>query len=168
MTRKTYISCDDIKLSEYIDDIDDPLQYACWLDPVTEEGFNYKSDLSFESFQKEVTRSRFHASILRTSDDAVIGYVFMSPEEKIPDLAIMIYKPYRHQGYGKQAVKLALQYGFDTLGLDIIHAGCYEHHTISKHLLTTLGFHLNEKGCIEETHYLTGEKIIQLDYVIHK
>ena len=103
MNRKTYIRDKLIKLSEYVDETDDALQYACWLDPMTEEGFNYKMQISFESFQKEITHSRFHASIIRLSDDAIIGYVFMSPEDKTPDLAIMMYEPYRHQGYGKKA-----------------------------------------------------------------
>jgi len=168
MERKIYISNDELMLAEYCNDADAYANYNCWQDYDTQKGYNYKMDISFEAFKNRPVRSRFQAVIIRKNDSAVIGTISMSPENALPDLAIMIYKPYRKQGYGTNAFALALKYCFDTFGLDKIYAGCYETNVASLRMLKVCGFVPHPEGNEIEKHFESGEAITQLDFVKYR
>jgi RimJ/RimL family protein N-acetyltransferase len=163
--RKIYIENDLISLSEYIDSEDDLNCYICWLDTETQNGYNYKMKSSFEDYAKEENKARFIATIIRKSDNASIGSIFVSPEYALPDLAIMIFKPYRNQGYGTMAFSLGVEYCFDVLKLDKIFAGCYSGNNASLAMLKKCGFVEHPEGNSYEKHFLTGEDIVQMDFV---
>jgi RimJ/RimL family protein N-acetyltransferase len=82
-----------------------------------------------------------------------------------PDLAIIVFKPYRGKGYGTRAFSLGVKYCFDVLSLDYIFAGCYPHNISSMKMLQKCGFQPHPEGNQNEKHYLTGEDIIQLDFI---
>jgi len=168
MDRKIYASNDLLFLAEYLRDTDAEANYACWQDPDTQAGYNYKMDISLEDFKARPVRSRFQAVIIRKSDQAVIGVVSMSPPNALPDLAIMIYRPYRRQGYGTEAFTLALQYCFDAFSLDRIYAGCYETNNASLRMLTACGFIPHPEGNQSEDHFETGRPVTQLDFVRYR
>jgi len=169
MPRQIYIADEILTLSEYIEAEDDLDCYNCWLDEDTQSGYNFKVTKTFEEWSKETsTKSRFIATIIRLSDNARIGSIFVSPEGTPPDLAIMIYKPYRNKSYGTRAFALGAKYCFDMLKFDYITAGCYPHNTASYKMLQKCGFQPHPEGNIDEKHYLTGEKIIQYDYIKYK
>jgi RimJ/RimL family protein N-acetyltransferase len=54
---------------------------------------------------------------------------------------------------------------FDILKLNRIYAGSYPHNIASQKMLAKCGFKPHPEGNLEEKHYLTGEPIIQYDYV---
>ena len=168
MNRKTYITDLVISLCEYIESEDDLDLYNCWQDKDTQSGYNHKPAESFEEFSKGAIKSRFIATIVRLSDLVSIGSIFVSPENTPPDLAIMIYKPYRGKGYGTRAFSLGVKYCFEVLLLDYIYAGCYPNNISSLKMLHKCGFRPHPEGNQEEKHYLTGEDITQLDYVKYK
>lgn len=130
MTRKVYIAKDELSLAEYCPAIDDKLHYECWQDPATQDGYNYKMHDSFEEFCNRPIRSRLLAVIIRNTDNTPLGIVSLSPEGSPPDLAIMLYKPYRGKGYGRNAFDLAAKYCMETFELECIYAGCYETNVI--------------------------------------
>ena len=163
--RKVYISNEVLSLCEYIHSVDDINGYNCWLDEDTKRAFNFKMLSTFEEFSKQPVRLRFLATIVRCSDGVDIGQIFLSPENTLPDLAIMLYKPYRRMGYGAQAFALGAEYCFEELGLDCIYAGCYPDNSASHAMLIKCGFERNPSGDTTEKHYLTGEDIMQRDYV---
>ncbi|MDR2559649.1 MAG: GNAT family N-acetyltransferase [Oscillospiraceae bacterium] len=168
MERKTYISDDVISLSEYIDSEDDLDCYRCWQDDETQSGYNHKLTRSFEEWQattNTTVQARFVATIIRHSDNASIGSIFVSSEDTPSDLAIIIYKPYRGKGYGARAFSLGVKYCFEVLSLDYIHAGCYPHNISSVKMLRKCGFLPHPEGNQNEKHYLTGEDVIQLDFI---
>ncbi len=167
VNRKICITNDTLSLSEYIADLDDIDQYNCWLDLETQTGYNHMFTGTFEEFRKGEIKSRFTATITRCADNACMGSVFVSPENGLPDLAIMMYKPYRNQGFGTMAFSLGVKYCFETLKLDKIFAGCYEDNVASMKMLKKCGFQSNSEGNQKEKHYLTGENIIQYDFVIY-
>ena len=116
MERKIYISNNVISLAEYLRDIDDPASYENWLDPLTQAGYNYQINIPYEEYHRKVFRHRFHAVVLRNSDNAVMGSVSVSPEPSLPDLAINLYRPYRGQGIGTTAFALAVKlYAFPSV-----------------------------------------------------
>lgn len=166
MERKVYISDSAISLCEYVESEDDDDCYHCWQDPDTQKAYNYKFTETFEAFSnKRPIKSRFVATIIRCSDHLHIGSIFVSPENTPPDLAIMIYKPFRNNGYGTKAFSLGTRYCFETLGLDRVFAGYYPDNTASRKMLLKCGFQPHPEGNLSEKHFLTGEDITQLDFV---
>ena len=166
MERKTYISDNLLSLSEYIDSEDDLDNYNCWQDDETKNGYNHNATETFEEWSRmQQTVPRFIATIVRLSDNVSIGSIFLSPENTPPDLAILIYKPFRKQGYGTRAFSLGIKYCFDVLHLGKIYAGCYPHNIGSMKMLEKCGFQPYPEGNRNEKHYLTGEDITQLDFV---
>ena len=164
MDRKIYLSDGLVSLAEHIDSEDDWDCYNCWLDEETQSGYNFKLTKSFEEWTAG-KNARFTAAIIRLSDNAGIGAVFLSPENTPPDLAIMIYKPYRGKGYGPRAFSLGAKYCFENLSLDYIYAGCYPHNIASMKMLEKCGFQPHPEGNQAEKHYLTGEDITQFDFI---
>ncbi|MDR0288400.1 MAG: GNAT family N-acetyltransferase [Clostridiales bacterium] len=167
MKRRIYLSDEILNLSEYIETEDDLDCYNCWQDEETQSGYNHKSTETFEKFSKDAIKSRFIATIIRQSDNASIGSIFISPEDTPPDLAIMIFKPYRGNGYGTRAFLLGVKYCFEVLSLDYVYAGCYPHNIPSMKMLQKCGFQPHPEGNKDEKHYLTGKDIIQLDFIKH-
>lgn len=168
MNRKIYIANQDLSLAEYCPEIDNNDYYACWQDPDTQNGYNHKISSSPEEFRSRPIRSRFLAVILRNQDSEPLGIVSLSPESSLPDLAIMLYRPYRGKGYGTGAFALAAKYCLETFHLKCLYAGCYETNTASLKMLKTCGFVPHPEGNCHETHYLTGEPVIQYDFVLHR
>lgn len=168
MNRKIYIANRELSLAEYCPNIDDKSYYECWQAPATQDGYNYKMCDSLDEFCGRPIRSRFLAVIIRNKDNEPLGIVSLSSEGSSPDLAIMLYKPYRAKGYGTKAFALAAKYCLDAFGFECIYAGCYETNEISRKMLKSCGFVPHPDGDSHEKHYLTGEPITQHDYVLHR
>ncbi len=165
MERKIYISDGYLSLSQYIEESDDIDVYNCWSDPETQKGYNYKFTSTFDEYKNKPNKSRFLATIVRCSDNTKIGSIFLSPENTLPDLAIMLYKPFRGQGYGTVAFTHGIKYCFEVLKMDLIYAGCYESNKASIKMLKNCGFQPHPEGNVPEKHYLTGEAITQFDFI---
>lgn len=166
MERMIWISNEDLSLAEYIPDLDTESDYSSWQDRAVQEGYNFQMRKTLEEFSAAPVKSRFHATILRNSDCACIGFLSLSPENTLPDLAIKILQPFRHQGYGTQAFSLGIKYCFESLKLERIYAGCYENNSASLKMLSKCGFQANPAGNQHEFHYLTGAPIVQMDFVL--
>ena len=163
--RQIYVEDDTLALSEYIDALDTADFYRCWQDAGTQEGYNYRRADTLEDFRENGIRARFMAAIVRKSDGACVGIFFVSPEGGPADLAIMIYPAYRGRGYAVQAFSLGTRYCFEALGLPRVYAGCYPGNPASQRMLDACGFVPHPEGNQPDTHYLTGEAIIQMDFV---
>ena len=168
MERSNYVSDDILSLSEYVDSIDDIDMYHCWQDNETQKGYNHKTTETFEEFCNGSIESLFIAIIIRKTDAARIGAIFVSPENTLPDLAIMIYPQFRRHGYATRAFSLGVVYCLDTLKIEHLYAGCYPYNAASLKMLVRCGFKPHPQGNQNEQHFLTGENIVQLDFVIHK
>lgn len=168
MNRKVYIANENLSLAEYCPAMDNEPYFECWQDPATQDGYNYKMRDTLEEFCVRPTRSRLLAVIIRNEDSKPLGIVSLSPEDSLPDLAIMLYKPYRGQGYGTNAFSLAAKYCMEAFGFDCLYAGCFETNEVSRKMLQACGFVPNPDGDSHETHYLTGKPITQHDYVLRR
>lgn len=168
MKRKVYTGNRELSLAEYCPTIDNAECYACWKDPATEDGYNYKMPDSLEEFCTRPMRSRLLAVILRSADGKPLGIVSLSPEDSPPDLAIMLYQPYRGKGYGTKAFSLAAQYCLKAFELECLYAGCYETNTAALKMVRACGFIPHPEGNCRAAHYLTGEPRMQYDFVLHR
>lgn len=163
--RIRYRENDSLYLSSYQPE-DERLLYEVWQDKVTKEGFNFESQESFDEFCRSPIRFLF--TVVRQDDEAILGFVFLSPEGSPPDLAIIMRPEYRGQGYGSRAYQLALDYCFDQLNLHKVYAGCYEDNQVSQTMLSRLGFVRHPRGDGLDMHYRTGEGRWQRDYVKYR
>lgn len=164
MDRTTYIANSILRLVEY-QKCDDIALYENWLDPDTQRGYNFILKEPFEKFSKKEIKQRFLAMIQLNETNELIGYVGISPPETTPDLAIWLFKPFRRKGYGTSAFALAIQYAVDVLKITELHAGAYPDNIGSQKMLKKCGYILYPEGNLHEKHYLTGDDLIQLDYI---
>jgi len=167
MNRVVYASNDVLSLVEY-QKCDDRALYEDWLDPDTQKGYNGIYVDAFEDFQAREIKQRFFAMIQRRDTGEIIGAVGISPPETIPDLAIWVFKPYRRQGFGTSAFALATKYAIEVLGISELHAGVYPDNIGSQKMLKRCGYVFDPIGTEEngsESHYITGEEVIQMDYM---
>ncbi len=145
LTRTIYTKGNEVALAAFVDEDYEPL-YETWQDLETQRNFNVRRDNeSFEefvAFHQDPARppSRFVASILRLNDGRAVGRLSLAPAHLEPDLGIWIFGPYRSQGYGSQAVRLAVDHLFHTFDLDYIVAGIFRHNTASMRVFEAAGF----------------------------
>ena len=165
--RTIYMEDDVVALAEYIGELDAADGYRCWQDVDTQKGYNFRRTGSLEEYIKEGIHSRFIATIVRKSDGLCVGSIFLSPEGTLPDLAIMIYRPHRRNGYATRAFSLGTKYCFEVLGLACVYAGCYQGNQASLRMLERCGFVPHPEGNQNEKHFITGAPIVQLDFVKH-
>ena len=163
-SRVSYISNEMLSLVEY-NESDDRSLYEDWLDPDTQKGYNGVHVTTFEAFQTRKNRWRFFAMIRLDSAGEIIGAVGVSSPETIPDLAIWIFKPYRRKGYGTSAFMLATKYAIEELKTTELHAGAYPDNTGSLKMLERCGYVPFHAGNVPEKHYITGEDIVQMDFI---
>ena len=144
---------------------DDGSLYDDWLDPDTQRGYNGDYVTTFEDFQAREIRQRFFAMIRLDSTGEIIGAVGISPPETTPDLAIWIFKPFRRKGFGTSAFTLTTKYAVGKLKINDLHAGAYPNNTGSLKMLERCGYVPFPAGNVPEKHYITGEPIIQMDFI---
>lgn len=110
----------------------------------------------------------FHSKCLETSrryfvicaDDQVIGEIQLKSinmEEKSAVLSVHLNNDrYKNQGFGTEAQRQMITYGFEQLGLQKIYADCLHRNQRSRHILEKLGFrHLRSD---ENFHYFVLEQ----------
>lgn len=138
--------------------------YADWFDPDTRSGYNgFVPSGGFEAFQKRERPRGLYCSIVALAETTCIGVIMIDPEQ--PDIAIRIFRPYRGNGYGTRAFRLAVRYAFETLGYREVFAGCYPWNVRSRQMLASCGFVPHPETNQTKQHYETGEEIVEYDYV---
>jgi RimJ/RimL family protein N-acetyltransferase/SAM-dependent methyltransferase len=163
-SRGVYSSNDKLSLVEYKHS-DDRALYDNWTDADTQNGYNLTFTDTFEEFTCREIKQRFFAMIQFNGTREIIGAVGISPPETEADLAIWVFNPFRHSGYGTSAFMMATLYAVNTLGFRELHAGAYTDNLASQKMLVRCGYVPNPPGNLDEKHYLTGKKRIQLDFI---
>lgn len=139
--------------------------YASWKDYEVVSGYNWRIPYAFDGYcDKLKNDNNWGAVIIRLQDHQVIGRIGISAG--LPDLTITVFPLYRNQKYGTQAFSLGVQYCFEVLKLKRIYAGCFEDNFASRKMIEQCGFRRNPKGDVMESHIVTGEERLQLDFVI--
>ena len=164
MNRRVYTSNGAISLVEY-QKCDDRALYENWQDADTQKGYNGVYYTDYEAFEHRTLKNRFFAMIKQNTTGELIGAVGVSPPETTPDLAIWMFKPYRRQGYGTAAFALTTKYLTEVLEITELHAGAFPDNVGSQKMLKRCGYTPYPAGNISEKHYITGEDIVQMDYI---
>ena len=171
--RKIHVKNDIISLAEYLTE-DYTECYNNWLDEEVQMGYNFRYERTFEEYMAEnLKREEFrltaNCAIILNENNKLIGTigVAMFPGEE-NDMSISIFKPYRNKGFGTMAFALGAKYCFDVLKLEKIHAGCYPDNIRSLKMIEKCGFIPYPEGNIKSEHYITGEPVTQLDFILTK
>ena len=124
-----------------------------------------KADVWFDEMQRDQGSKMVRLGIF-LNDGTPIGDVALQDIDKgnrSCTLGMGITKlAYRGRGYGKQAVGLLLDYGFNQMGLDRISASTLEHNIAGQKSLEKLGFVL--EGRERQAVYLFGRRYDRLKY----
>ena len=102
----------------------------------------HKVDALFDKHSREEDRRSFAVLL----GERVIGQVdlkHIDPEERTCELSIHLKSDaVKNRGFGTRAEQLAIDYAFDTLGMERILADSVEKNHRSQHVLEKLGFTL--------------------------
>ena len=126
-----------------------------------------KSDEWFDEIQKLQGKQNVRLGIFM-NDGTVIGDVALQDiDNKNRSCSIgmgMAKVVNRNKGYGKQAIKLILEYGFNNLGLERITASTLEMNVSAQKSLEKMGFVL--EGRERKAEYFGGKRYDRLNYAL--
>lgn len=141
--------------------------YETMTEPLNIGHDNSKAYEWFEEIQKYQGNKHIRLGIF-LNDGTVIGDIALqdiSWKERSCSLGIGISKiKYRSKGYGTEAGKLLLEYGFNNVGLERISANTLEQNIGAQQSLKNLGFILEGKE--RKAVYFAGKKWDRLNYGI--
>ncbi len=105
---------------------------------------------------------------IHLSDGTLVGVLGISSldrENRRCEIGYWIGKKYWRNGYGRDAVRLLLRFGFESLSLNRIEAIVFDFNDVSKKLLLGLGFEsegLMKEYAAEGDAYIDGELFAML------
>lgn len=95
------------------------------------------------------------------SDETVIGYVQAVPMRNAWELGYQIAKPYRNQGYAREAVQMFLPWIMHELEIDQIFGDCLVENKASAHVLLACGFsYLGQFNALYQGQEAVVEKFV--------
>lgn len=85
-----------------------------------------------------------------------IGTIYLKKiEHQRAAMTLWFGKDYRQQGYGSKVIRCVIEFGFQKLGLNRIHAGYLTHNEASKHLMESVG--MTYEGTYRQHFFKNGE-----------
>ena len=110
-------------------------------DALTRAAFRRRLDRQSDEWERDTAYSFF---ILRQSDDALLGGINLNNVRRgiaqMASLGYWIGRPYARSGYMTEAVRCAIAYGFDQVGLHRLEAACLPSNAASQAVLKRCGF----------------------------
>ncbi len=82
-------------------------------------------------------------SIISRQENAFMGHISLfnfDSHEQYATMGIYLGKEYRHQGYGKEAMELLIEYAFSVLRLNAIHLEVFSYNTHAIEVYQKMGF----------------------------
>jgi len=91
--------------------------------------------------------------------DTVIGIVFLIPEpaHRRAELIYWLGRPYWGNGYATEAVRAVIGFGFETLGLNRVHASYFTANAASARVMAKAGMRF--EGVMRQHHVKDGQAL---------
>lgn len=151
----------------YLSPIDknDYLKYTEWVnDMEVAVGMIFATKLIDEESERNVlerlSKSEFNFAVIdNVTNDAIgnVGFPSIDYINRIAEIGIFIGdKNYWGNGYGRQALELLLDFGFNLLNLNNIYLRVYSFNTPALHCYKKIGF--KEAGKLRGAKIIAGEK----------
>lgn len=126
-------------------------------DPIMDpEPYRYDERRTDERYDRLLSRQAWYPELgIFRSDDTPIGMLNIKridPQASRCELGIVLQSDrYKERGYGTEAFSLALQYAFETLGLQTVYADTTASNIRMRRILEKLGFEcfLRIEGCYD-------------------
>ncbi len=144
--------------------MDDAETYCKWInDPSTSDGLDKTVDVMTledekEWLEKVIKSGSYNFSIVKKDSDTLIGNCTLFKVDNInqsAEVGIMIgEETERNKGYGKEAIKMLLKYGFEELNLHTINIGAFSFNERAIKCYKSIGF--KEVGRMRECRYHLG------------
>lgn len=110
-------------------------------DALTRAAFRRRLDRQSDEWERDTAYSFF---ILRQADDALLGGININNVRhgiaQMASLGYWIGRPYARSGYMTEAVRCAIAYAFDHVGLHRLEAACLPSNAASQAVLKRCGF----------------------------
>lgn len=110
-------------------------------------GYNFSFPLTKENFEKVLSDSTEtlgeHPYVATTDEGDPVGFFAyaVNPETNMGKYRFVIVSPkYRGQGFGKQMMKLAVRFAFETSSADRVMLNVFPVNTAAKHCYVAAGF----------------------------
>ena len=146
--------------------LEDVLLYCKWLnDPSITDGINKSKDVittakEIEYLTEVSKKGQYQFAIVNSKDDTLMGNCGFNMIDNINqngEVGIFIGEEgQRGKGYGKEALRLLLDYGFNTLNLHNIRLGVYSFNERALACYKSIGF--KEAGRVREVRYYKGKR----------
>lgn len=120
---------------------------------------------TLETFFEETVSSRDGYWFVAVVDEETVGAAMLPEVDEsngVAALAYWILPEHQGEGYGREAVSLLLEYGFDELRLHRVWADCRVTNEASRGLLASLGF--AEEGRFRDDAFEDGAHVDSLRY----
>ncbi|MFB6188852.1 MAG: GNAT family N-acetyltransferase [Halapricum sp.] len=120
---------------------------------------------ALETFYEETISDDEGAWFVAAVDDETVGAVMFTAvddSDGVGDLAYWILPEHQNEGYGREAVSLLLDYGFEELRLNRAQADILATNEPSRGLLESLGF--SQEGRFREAAFQAGTYVDVLRY----
>ena len=111
----------------------------------------------FIGWQEEEPRHRFQLAVDLAASGEMIGSVGLRRrpgEPRVADVGFEIAPPHWGQGYGTEAARVLVGYGFSELGLHRVHAHCIGENEASARVLRRIG--MRREGVMREHEFFGG------------
>lgn len=139
-------------------DINDNETYTQWWnDPETVRYLQNNWVITAEKEKENlISKSKsHHYSIIDNDTNEMVGevcFVDINNVNRCAEISVMIGNiKYRNKGYGKEALKLLIEYGYQSLSLNCIFLKVYEKNVIAIKCYTSVGF--KQSGMIRQGAY---------------
>jgi|APHM01.1.fsa_nt_gi Acetyltransferases, including N-acetylases of ribosomal proteins len=117
---------------------------------------NYENEEEF--FEEQVCGEKTVHLLISWSEER-IGIISLTPQgddaEKLAEIGIWIHPEYHGNGYGTEASKLLVEYGFNQLNYHKLYARAYQGNKASQSVWEKLGF--EKEGVLKDHTFTEGE-----------
>ena len=143
--------------------VEDAAIYVKWLnDPTVSENIGMDTKITTLESEKEwlkENQNKYNFAIVLKENDKLIGNISLIEVDLIHRNAVLgIFigdDSNRGKGYGKEAIKLLLEYGFNNLNLNNIMLSVYSFNKRAIKVYESLGF--KKFGTRHKSHYFKGK-----------
>ena len=143
--------------------VEDAAIYVKWLnDPTVSENIGMDTKITTLESEKEwlkENQNKYNFAIVLKESDKLIGNISLIEADLVHRNAVLgIFigdDSNRGKGYGKEAIKLLLEYGFNNLNLNNIMLSVYSFNKRAIKVYESLGF--KKFGTRHKSHYFKGK-----------
>lgn len=110
-----------------------------------------------KEFFKDTVSNDESTQLLICSEEEPVGLISLSPknEPRVAEIGLWLHPEHHGNGYGTEASRLMIDYGFKETTYHRIYARVYESNKASQHIWEKIGF--QKEGELREQIYRNGE-----------